>query len=189
MKNLNLFAASLILLASSVAGAQNSESNATGVNPIGSIFTPSPGTVPAPATPAIQAAIATATATVNAQLTSGSLTSVTGATIPAAVVSQVGSVLTSTSSVNPSGGAASPAATALASSIGTSGAPASVVASLIESLSGLISNPAPGQLTAAIGNFNAVVEGASPAFLANPPAQFLAIQTVLAALSAAGQSH
>jgi hypothetical protein len=139
-----------------------------------------------PVTAALQAAVVAMTQAISSQITNGTLTTVTGASVPAAVQAEIGAVLFASNSVTASGAPASPAATTLAASLTTAGAHSAAVKALVESLAGLISNPAPGQLTAAVSGYNQVVETASAAFLANPPAEFLAIQSVLAQLAAAG---
>lgn len=52
-------------------------------------------------------------------------------------------------------------------------------------LRGLLASPSNDQLAAAVGLFNATVKGAGDGFLDNPPAGFVGVHAVLAALAAA----
>lgn len=137
----------------------------------GGAFAPSPGQVAATANPTVQAAVAQASATVAAQLSTGTMTTPTGVSIPVAAQQAVAAVMT-TNVVN------SPAGLALAAELGGNTA----AAALVESVTGLLSSPATGQLASAIGNLNAIVDAAPVEFLANPPPAFVAIQASLAAM-------
>jgi hypothetical protein len=186
MTSLNCFAviSALITICSVEASAQfANQSDVTGPptttsDIAGGIFSPSTGTVAVPATPAASASLAAVAQTVNAAITSGSLRTRSGAPIPAAAQSQIAAVL------NDSLPTTRPAAelSALLAQVGVAGM---TVAALAESLTGLLSNPAPGQLAAAVGNYNEMIQSAPASLLLNPPPQLLAIQAVLARLSAA----
>jgi hypothetical protein len=140
----------------------------------GGIFAPSPGPVATLANATVQAAVVGAMTSVSAMLSAGTMTTLGGVAISPAVQAQLLAVLTSNS---PTTGPAAKLADAINSA--GAGAPAAVQA-LVTSLSGLGMNPA--QLPTAVGEFNNLVQVASPAFLANPPQEFLAIQAVLNAL-------
>ena len=73
-----------------------------------------------------------------------------------------------------------PTVSAFYMALSAAGAPADAkLVSLIESLSGLSADRVP----TAVKNFNEFVAVASPAFLANPPADFLALHAVLAKIT------
>jgi hypothetical protein len=131
----------------------------------------SPGTDPVVATPAIAAAIGEAATAVTADLTAGTATDATGNPIPVEAQTAVLWAM--------QGDAASLAA--VVDAIGVAEA-----AALAESLDGLLSNPQPGQLAQAVSDFNSVIDAASADFLANPPAEFLAVHAALDALTTAG---
>ena len=102
----------------------------------------------------------------------------TGQTIPPAAVAQVGSLI--------SGG--SPASVAQVSAALTSaGAPAGLTATLVQAMAALAnvtSASAPRAIVDAARAFNALVASLPASFLANPPADFIAIQAALAPMVA-----
>jgi hypothetical protein len=151
----------------------------TGSDVAGGAFSPA-GTVGAEASPAVAIATATAGTSITTSLSAGGLTTVSGAPIPGATQTLILTVINS----------GSPAATAtLATALGASGVSVEANA-LAEAMSNLISSPGTGQLASAVGHYNALVQGADAAFLQNPPAEFLAVQAVLAGLvSAAGSAQ
>lgn len=146
---------------------------------VGGAFTPAPGTVAAEASPAVAAAVNAAGTAVIAALTGGTLTATTpsGQTvvIPAAAQATVLAALTG-----------SAVSAELAAALDASGSGAA--GELAQALVGLLSSPATGQLAEAIGFFNAVVGDANSAYLANPPAEFVAVYAVLVTLTAAAQA-
>ena len=73
---------------------------------------------------------------------------------------------------------------AFGNSLTGAGAPAAAVNALMQALSRLSSNPNAGALQSAIAEYNNVVNSASPAFLNNPPAAFLALRAALLDLRA-----
>lgn len=170
-------------------GAQTgNQSDVTGVATTGSTiaggaFAPSPGTVAVPVNPQVQAAITQASATMVTQLANGALTSPTGAplAIPAATQQAVVGLMTRWE-------AAGASVAAVVADLAGAGAPSAGVASLVESVAGLLTAPAPGQLASAIANFNALVGTVDVGFLSSPPPSFVAIQAVLANLAAAGSA-
>jgi hypothetical protein len=177
MKTITRLVALGCITAALPASAQTgNQSDVTGVATTGSTiaggaFAPSPGQVATTATPAVQAAVAQASATVAAQLSTGTMTTPTGIAIPAAAQQAVAAVMT-TNVVNTTAGVA------LAAELGGNTA----AAALVESVTGLLTSPAPGQFASAIGNLNALIDAAPVEFLANPPPGFLAIQASLAAM-------
>jgi hypothetical protein len=132
------------------------------------------------ATPEIRAAVANATSSVTAALSSGSLRTSSGAIIPASAQAHTYSVLIADPTL--------PASSAMISAaLSTAGPVASaIVPSLIRSFSRLGSNPA--QLPSTISKYNRFTKAASGEFIANPPPEFLALHAVLARLTAAAGS-
>ena len=129
------------------------------------------------ATPEITAAVADAATSVTAALNSGSLRTSSGAIIPA-------SAQTHTYFVFIAEPAQSASSAVMSAALSTAGPEASaVVPSLMRSFSRLGSNPA--HLPSTISKFNRFTKAASPAFLSNPPPEFIALHTVLARLTAA----
>jgi hypothetical protein len=129
------------------------------------------------ANPFATAAVASAMTSVTRTLKSGSLTTVTGAVIPSPAQSRTYSVLTADLASSASSGA-------MAAALSTAGPKANaIVPSLLRSFSALRSNP--DQLPSTIAEYNLFTNAASSAFLSNPPAEFLALHTVLARLTAA----
>lgn len=154
----------------------------TGSSIAGGSFAPASGNgggagvgATATASPAVNAAIGAAGASVSTQLASGSMPAVNGVAIPAQVQASVGAVLS---------GSASPAQVQqISTALGASGN-TQAAAALVDAMSGLAAGGSPAQLTAAIVQFNILVSTASVTFLANPPAAFLAIAATLNTLSA-----
>jgi hypothetical protein len=148
----------------------------TGGDIVGGIFAPAPAPAGGSTATGVAGGMAAAAPAVSAALSTGSLTATTpsGQTvaIPATTQAALLAVLT---------GADAPAD--FAAALGASGAPAA--GQLMQALGGLLS--APAQLPQAVALFNALVQDASPAFLANPPAEFLAVHATLAHFTAAGQ--
>jgi len=129
------------------------------------------------ATPEMRAAVANATSSVTTALSSGSLRTSSGVVIPASAQAHTYSILIADPTL--------PASSAVISAaLSTAGPAASaIVPSLIRSFSRLGSNPA--QLPTTISKYNRFTQAASGEFISNPPAEFLALHTVLAQLSAA----
>lgn len=172
--------AAALLAAAPAYGQAGNASDVTGPNTTGSSIAgnmgaPSGGggTVSASASPAVAAAVGAAAASVSSSLSAGSLTTPSGVAIPAAAQASVLAVLTGSA----------PSATLAAAMGGGAAAQA-----LAEAMSGLISSPDPGQLAAATGHFNAMVLAADASFLANPPAEFLAVMAVLSTMVGAANS-
>jgi hypothetical protein len=132
------------------------------------------------ATPEIRAAVANATSSVTAALSSGSLRTSSGAIIPASAQAHTYSVLIADPTL--------PASSAVISAaLSTAGPEASaIVPSLMRSFSRLGSNPA--QLPSTISKYNRFTKAASGEFISNPPPEFVALHTVLARLTAAASS-
>jgi hypothetical protein len=129
------------------------------------------------ANPSVTASVASAMTSVTSTLKSGSLTTPAGRIIPSPVQGYTYSVLTADAALPASSGA-------IAKALSTAGPEANaIVPSLLESFSQLRSNPK--QLPATIAEYNRFTSAASGAFLSNPPAEFLALHTVLARLTAA----
>jgi hypothetical protein len=129
------------------------------------------------ANPSVTAAVATAMTSVTSTLKSGSLTTPSGRIIPSPVQGYTYSVLTADAALPASSGA-------IAKALSTAGPDANaIVPSLLESFSQLRSNPE--QLPSTIAEYNRFTSAASGAFLSNPPAEFIALHTVLARLTAA----
>lgn len=177
-----LLTAAVGLLASTAAQAQTGNGSdvsgptTTSSSIAGGTFAPSPGTVAANASPAVSAAVQTAGAAVTSQLGAGTLTATTPSgqvvAIPAAVQAAVAAILT---------GAASP--TQVAQMVDALSAAGSAAPQLVEALAGLLQGDGgTGQLAAAVGIYNQMVANAPPGFLANPPAAFSAVQSVLSTL-------
>jgi hypothetical protein len=176
------------LVGASLAAAQTNPTNnssdvtgpsVTGGDVAGGVFTQSgpTGTMPALATPAVQLAVVGAADRVTSSLTMGSLPSLSGALIPPRVQAQILAVLTESSPTS------APAAR-LSGVLTTAGArAAAALPALMTSLAGLASNPS--HLAPAIGSYNQFVSAASARFLANPPPEFLAVQSVLSRLTIA----
>ena len=81
-----------------------------------------------------------------------------------------------------------PSASAFHRALSVAGAPAGTnLSSLMESLSGLGLDQR--RIPNAVKNFNDFVQKASPEFLTNPPAEFVAIHAVLAQITAGVKSH
>ena len=129
------------------------------------------------ATPEITAAVADAATSATAALNSGSLRTSSGAIIPA-------SAQTYTYFVFIADPAQSASSAVISAALSTAGPEASaVVPSLMRSFSRLGSNPV--HLPSTISKFNRFTKAASPAFISNPPPEFIALHTVLARLTAA----
>lgn len=175
MKKLSIALIALVAIAP-VAAAQTNGSDVSGVNTMGSgiaggIFVPSnAGTTSVPVSAGVASAISNAAASVSSQLSAGTLTSVTGAPIPASAQATVLAVMT---------GATPESRAAVRSALEASGAPAQTITTLMQHLPNLLSNPTPGQVQAAVVAFNQIVKSASASFLANPPAEFAALHAAL----------
>ena len=130
--------------------------------------------------PTATAAVAGAMTSVTNTLKSGSLTTQAGAMIPPTAQAHTYSVLTA----DPALSAPSAATSAALSTAGPEAK--AIVPSLMRSLSGLGSNPA--YLPAVIADYNRFTKVASSEFIANPPAEFIALHTVLARLTAAANT-
>lgn len=169
------------------AGAQSgNQSDVTGVSTTGSTIAGgafAPGPVAVPVSPQVQAAITQASGRMVAQLVNGTLTSPAGVplAIPAATQRAVVALMTRWTAEGGSGAA-------VVADLAAAGAPYASVTALVESLAGLLTSPAPGQLASAISNFNALVGTVDASFLVSPPPSFVAIQAVLANLVAAGRA-
>ena len=132
--------------------------------------------------PAIGASLSTpgAVAGIQASFNSGATVTspATGQPIAPAAVRAVGALI----------GSGSPASLAnVAAALIAGGAPSGQVAALTQALavlSGVNGQTAPGAVIAAAKAFNALVGSASAAFLANPPAEFLAIHAALMPMAA-----
>lgn len=118
--------------------------------------------------------------------------SATGANSTVAATAHVANVLEGGSNVE--------SVAQLTNALSQSGAPASVVAALVQSLQGIATTPAiagptgaPGRITTAANEFNALVHGASHDFLANPPTEFMvlhaALEPLVQALTLRGGNH
>jgi len=128
-------------------------------------------------TPAQTAAVSNAVTSVTSALRSGSLTMSSGAIIPATGQANTYAVMTSN-------GARSTSAAQLAAALSTAGPAASaLVPTLVNGFSALRSRPA--MLPSVVASYNDFTEVASPAFIAKPPAEFLAMRAVLARLTTA----
>lgn len=176
----------VLVIALPVHAQQINQSDITGVGTTGSaiaggMFSPGPATVAANASPVVTAAIIAVGTSIATQLGAGTLTVTTAegapAALPASVQATVLTVLTGGSDV-PAG---------FVGALGSGGADGPAAA-LALALQGLITAPATGQLSTAVSHLNALVNDSSPAFLRSPPAEFLAVQAVLAQMVAAAQS-
>ena len=128
-------------------------------------------------TPAQTAAVSNAVASVTSALRSASLTTSSGAIIPAAAQANTYAVMTSDA-------AKSTSAARLSAALSTAGSGASaIVPALVSGFSALRSNPA--ELPSVVASYNAFTKAASASFIAKPPAEFLALRAVLAQLTAA----
>ena len=131
-------------------------------------------------TPAQTAAVSNAVASVTSALRSASLTTSSGAIIPAAAQANAYAVLTSDA-------AKSTSAARLSAALSTAGSGASaIVPALVSGFSALRSNPA--VLPSVVATYNKFTNAASASFIAKPPAEFLAMRVVLAQLTAAAAS-
>lgn len=75
------------------------------------------------------------------------------------------------------------------SNLTTAGAPADKASALLATLEGILSAPRKSQLAKSVDRFNELVNSASDAFLANPPADFIAIHGILARLLRVDEVH
>jgi len=132
------------------------------------------------ASPELTAAVANATASVTAALSSGSLRTSSGAIIPAPAQAHTYFVLIA----DPTQAASSAVISAALSTAGPEAR--AIIPSLLRSFSRLGSNPA--QLPSTISKYNRFTKAASGEFISNPPPEFLALHTVLARLTAAASS-
>ena len=131
-------------------------------------------------TPAQTAAVSNAVASVTSALRSGSLTTSSGAIIPAAAQANAYAVLTSDA-------AKSTSAARLSAALSTAGSGASaIVPALVSGFSALASNPV--GLPTVVAAYNNFTKAASASFIAKPPAEFLAMRVVLAQLTMAAAS-
>lgn len=163
--------------ASDVTGANITSSAITG-----GIFTPGGGP-PAGGSnnfsttvgPAVQSSALALSSSFNSGSVSGG-----GITVSGPGVNAVGAVMNASNTP--------PAAVVaqVASALSTSGAPAGVVNALLTSIQGLLIAATPVSLTTAVSAFNALVNDASPGFLANPPQEFQAIFAALSNMVSAG---
>jgi len=151
----------------------------------GGAFAPSGGggTVTAFTSPSIAAAVNQAAASLNAQVSQGTLpvAATIGLTtsIPATVLQALQSVLTGTGDVAVT---LSSIESALANA---PGAPSTtLVRNLLSSLQGLTAGGtvSPAQLVATVEAYNALIDASSGEFLGNPPPELLAIQSALSTL-------
>jgi hypothetical protein len=123
------------------------------------------------------AAVTQAVTRATASLRSGSLTTTAGTTLPAEAQANTYAALT----LDPK---ASAAATKLSATLSTAGPEVSkLVPPLVRSFAALPTSPR--LLPTVVANYNDFTAAASPAFIANPPAEFLAMRAVLAQLSVA----
>ena len=128
-------------------------------------------------TPAQSAAVTSALTSVSSQLRSASFRASPGAAIPAAAQSSLSALIDSDD-------AKSPAATSLAAKLLTAGPKASrMVPDLLSGFAALRTRPA--VLPSVVSIFNDFTNAASPGFITSPPAEFLAMRSVLAELTAA----
>ena len=128
-------------------------------------------------TPEQSAAVATALTSVRSQLRSGSFRASPGATISTSAQSNLYGVIDSDD-------AKSPAATALSAKLVTAGSKASpIVPDLVSGFGALRSQPA--VLPSVVSRFNDFTNAASPGFITNPPAEYLAMRAMLAQLTTA----
>jgi hypothetical protein len=127
-------------------------------------------------TPAQTAAVSNAVASVTSALRSGSLTTSSGAIIPAAAQANTYAGMTSDAqaiSVAP-----------LSAALSSAGSEASaIVPALVSGFSALRSNPA--GLPSVVATYNDFTKAASASFIAKPHAEFLTMRAVLAQLTAA----
>jgi hypothetical protein len=124
-----------------------------------------------------RSAVANATTSVTAALSTGSLRTSSGAIIPTSAQANTYSVLVA----DPTQSASS---AVISAALSTAGPQANaIVPSLMRSFSGLGSNPA--QLPSTLSEYNRFTKAASGEFISNPPPEFLAMHTVLARLTAA----
>ena len=131
-------------------------------------------------TPAQTAAVSNAVASVTSALRSGSLTTSSGAIIPAAAQANTYAVMTSDA-------AQAISAARLSAALSTAGSDASeIVPALVSGFSALPSNPV--GLPTVVATYNNFTKAASASFIAKPPAEFLALRAVLAQLTAAAVS-
>lgn len=151
----------------------------------GGAFAPSVGggTVTAFTSPGIAAAVNQAAASLNAQVSQGTLpvaaTSGPTTSIPATVLQALQSVLTGAGDVAV---ALSSIESALANA---PGAPSTtLVRNLLSSLQGLTAGGtvSPAQLVATVEAYNALIDASSGEFLGNPQPELLAIQSALSTL-------
>jgi len=128
------------------------------------------------ATQASVASVAAAVTSASTALHTASLTTPSGAVIPAAA--QASTYGTLTSDVKSSA--------TVASALSTAGPAASaIVPQFVKGFSALSANPA--SLPSVIDDYNSFTKAASSEFIANPPAEFIAVHAVLARLvTAAG---
>ncbi len=124
-----------------------------------------------------KSSVTAATTSVTTALNAGALRTSSGALIPLSAQVRTYAVLEGDRSV-PN------ASSEVSAALSTAGPEASaIVPSLMRSLSGLASRPE--SVPTAITEFNRFTTAASPAFIKNPPAEFIALHTVLARLTAA----
>jgi hypothetical protein len=131
-------------------------------------------------TPAQTAAVSNAVTSVTSALRSGSLTTSSGAVIPAAAQANTYAVMTADA-------AQSTSASQLSAALSTAGSAAgAIVPALVSGFSALRTTPA--ELPSVVATYNDFTKAASPSFIAKPPAEFLAMRAVLAQLTAAAAS-
>ena len=126
-------------------------------------------------TPQQSAAVAGALTSVRSQLRSGSFRASAGPMISATAQSNLSTLIESED-------AESPAAKSLSNRLLTAGPVASqIVPDLVSGFAALRSHP--DVLPSVVTSFNAFTNVASPGFITNPPAEFLAMRSVLAQLT------
>jgi hypothetical protein len=131
-------------------------------------------------TPAQSAAVTSALTTVSSQLRAATFRASSGPMIPAGVQSNLSALIDSDD-------AQSPAATSLSARLLTAGPKASrIVPDLVSGFAALRSHP--DVLPSVVTSFNNFTNVASPGFITSPPAEFLAMRSVLAQLTAAAAS-
>lgn len=126
-----------------------------------------------------------AAATVTTQLSTNTLTTPTGGSIPAPAQQNVVNVLTGGTNQ-----AASVEAVSTALSTAPGAPPPAVVQNLLANLQGLLKDRkvTPAKLLAAIRSYNAMILASNEEFLKQPPAELIAIQAALAQMIAAASS-
>lgn len=174
--------AGAVLFGASVSHAQTGNAsdngNATPAAILSGFY--SGGTVAVATNVQVANAITAVMSTITALSSSGSLTStVPGQTISTATAVEIVQLLTSASDQVKADATAE---------FSSGGASPEAVNTLLSELPSLLSNPRPGQAQAAVAQFNRIVQDSSIAFLTNPPKLFVALQAVLAQISAAANA-